>query len=943
MKRLAVLLHIAAVCIISFAQFPSPIAIEAGADDVIFYGNRESLQDAIRAYGEAANLTDDADKKARYKALQAELLYVAGQPEKALQSYVSLVESFSPGVSDYTRASVMCGALQAAVGLGYINDLIPYITEINDIVHKLVHELDPTDNLILYWRLTALLFRIFSNDEEGIDECHMLTYDFMVKYGAHSPQFALMCKLTGDLMYGLDRRSQALFNYMAALGTWDETKPAVGLFVIHMAMAAVYSELSDFKSTMFHIKQADKALQAIGLEKSFYGLLLSEIKCSYYSLTESYRDCLEECSSAKSLSEELFGPNHITYQRIIPMEALALVWTDRSHEALTLLTDLIGRQDLKYGISNMGNNYLNALSIWSAISSYLNPDAIINLHQEAETEIMNICSRKHALVYNFYEAWGLAYWIKGDYKNAAEKYRKSLESSRNSLHSSLNFLSEKDRAVLVTDIYRFHDNIFYLGNAPTGESHVAPLMYDNALFTKGVMLQSVTSLKRQVEMLPDSAAEAHALLDNFLSLKQKRLRGEMVSDYSLSSAETKLLSHLENHPEYGDHLEFLYTGCPDISERLGENDVAVEFVCSDSWYGERFFSAEVLRKGSEPRHVRLFSLKDRKKHLLNTDRGKFNRFVRDSIWTEELRALLPDGGNVYFVPTAELYGMALEYIPVGNEQKPMSDLYNMVRLSSSRELINKFADRPIDNKCTAAIYGGLNYNTALEDMELYALEATNRGHRGNALWQMLPGTRTEAHNVAEALHSLNPTLYLGDDGVEETFKALDATRTSIIHIATHGFYNAGDNSDPESALDRTGLIMSGANNYWLTPQAPKDIDDGVLTAREISDLDLRGTDLVVLSACQTGLGDVAGEGVYGLQRAFKMAGVQSILMSLWPVNDEATQVLMSDFYRNLTAGMTKREALASARKAVSQLTFTIDGVEHPGSDPYFWAAFVLLD
>ena len=101
--------------------------------------------------------------------------------------------------------------------------------------------------------------------------------------------------------------------------------------------------------------------------------------------------------------------------------------------------------------------------------------------------------------------------------------------------------------------------------------------------------------------------------------------------------------------------------------------------------------------------------------------------------------------------------------------------------------------------------------------------------------------------------------------------------------------------------------------------------------------------MVVLSACQTGLGDISGEGVFGLQRAFKMAGVKSILMSLWPVNDEATQIFMTEFYRNLTNGQTKREALSSARQALGKHTFAVDGKERPGSDPHFSAAFVLLD
>ncbi|MBO4243995.1 MAG: CHAT domain-containing protein, partial [Bacteroidales bacterium] len=109
--------------------------------------------------------------------------------------------------------------------------------------------------------------------------------------------------------------------------------------------------------------------------------------------------------------------------------------------------------------------------------------------------------------------------------------------------------------------------------------------------------------------------------------------------------------------------------------------------------------------------------------------------------------------------------------------------------------------------------------------------------------------------------------------------------------------------------------------------------DGILTAKEISRLDFRGLDLVVLSACQSGLGEVTGEGVFGLQRGFKKAGAQTIVMSLWNVNDDATQLLMTEFFKNLTAGHSKREAFVMAQSQVRK--------KYP--HPAMWAAFVMVD
>jgi CHAT domain-containing protein len=149
--------------------------------------------------------------------------------------------------------------------------------------------------------------------------------------------------------------------------------------------------------------------------------------------------------------------------------------------------------------------------------------------------------------------------------------------------------------------------------------------------------------------------------------------------------------------------------------------------------------------------------------------------------------------------------------------------------------------------------------------------------------------------------------------------------------------------------------LTGDNNYQVS-------DDGVLTAKEISMLDLRGVDLLVLSACQTGLGKITGDGVFGLQRGFKKAGANAILMSLWKVDDRATRLLMTRFYDYLMEGVGKHEALrraqhdlrthevevesrTSSRHAISSRQKRAKKTTKSTlyDDPYYWAAFILLD
>ncbi len=208
----------------------------------------------------------------------------------------------------------------------------------------------------------------------------------------------------------------------------------------------------------------------------------------------------------------------------------------------------------------------------------------------------------------------------------------------------------------------------------------------------------------------------------------------------------------------------------------------------------------------------------------------------------------------------------------------------------------------------------------------------------------LPGTKKEAEAISTLLTSYkrNAKLYLGTQATEEQVKALNSP--AILHIATHGFFLPDEDSGEDKILGfsteqarqnpllRSGLLMAGA----AAKQSSLKQDDGILTAYEASLLNLQHTDLVTLSACETGLGDlVNGQGVYGLQRAFLTAGARSIVMSLWVVDDDATQQLMTEFYKNYlqnTLPGGKRQALRKAQMEVKK--------RYP--HPYHWGAFVLI-
>jgi CHAT domain-containing protein len=217
-------------------------------------------------------------------------------------------------------------------------------------------------------------------------------------------------------------------------------------------------------------------------------------------------------------------------------------------------------------------------------------------------------------------------------------------------------------------------------------------------------------------------------------------------------------------------------------------------------------------------------------------------------------------------------------------------------------------------------------------------------------WKQLSGTADEIRNIQTLFdkNKLNTNAFTQINATEEQFKSLSGNSPSIIHLATHGFFlpdpekkkQEGFAADERNAftladdpLLRSGIVLSGANRVWSGKQPIEGREDGIVTAYEIAQMDLSKTDLVVLSACETALGDIKGnEGVFGLQRAFKLAGVKNMLLSLWKVPDAETAELMKDFYTYYLQDKTAREAFSSAQKDMRKKY-----------KPYYWAAFVLIE
>ena len=295
--------------------------------------------------------------------------------------------------------------------------------------------------------------------------------------------------------------------------------------------------------------------------------------------------------------------------------------------------------------------------------------------------------------------------------------------------------------------------------------------------------------------------------------------------------------------------------------------------------------------------------------------------------------------HIYFSASGQLHNIAIEYLP-DEDGRSISDKYQVYRVLSIKETVmhRKSKSRELHGKYREVVLWG--------DMDFSAHKSKKYFRTINS---RLPFSRIEVNEIQSQLpRGVHAYIYAGNKADKEAFKAMDASKTDVLHISTHGFYWNSD--DRHNTFSNDGLFTRKSRGYFtpedksmkrslllLTKVNPADEYDGILTATEISMMNFSHVDLVTLSACQTALGDLSSEGTLGLQRAFKKSGAGSLLLSLKPVHDESTCLLMTSFYHYLFKGKTKHEALRMAQR---DLKTKWNGIY---AEPHYWAPFILVD
>lgn len=492
------------------------------------------------------------------------------------------------------------------------------------------------------------------------------------------------------------------------------------------------------------------------------------------------------------------------------------------------------------------------------------------------------------------------------------------------------------------------------------DSELTETCYNALLFSKSLLLEtekSVVDIIRK-EGTNDDIANYRNLLavNNRLLVLRNNYEYNKLEIDSLTIQQRELeqqLSHkCQSYNEYETYLDINYEK---VRNSLADHEVVVDFSDYKTEDSVRQYVAYIYDKSKRhPLLVKCFdqqqldSLLDGMQSFTLYNYEQLQDGAFNLVW-KSIGANITERSTVYYIPSGIMHSIALEALPL-SDGTTLGQHYEFVRLTSAREIVNAHHSNKINR--TATLYGGLQYSLDPQKMEEESkayeksdLAGLVRSEYGVSGFKDLRNTKDEVKKIEKTLvdNGFSVKAYLGSKGNAESFVALSGKSSSIVHIATHGFYYTPDEAKDNDylrgytdAMSLSGLVFAGGNAAWLGKKYSDGVLGGVLTAKDIANLDFKGTELMVLSACKTGQGKVTAEGVFGLQRAFKKAGVGTIIMSLWNVDDKVTSEFMIAFYEQLTDKANNW----NKRKAFEQTKELIRKKHH---DPYYWAAFVMLD
>lgn len=762
-------------------------------------------------------------------------------------------------------------------------------------------------------------------------------------FGETNPHYAMALNNLSHYYFCLGNYSKAVEIGLQAMNirkqTLGETHPDYAMSLNNLA--SYYCKLGEYnKAIEFGTQASNLYKQTLGKKHPEYAQSLNNLSY-YYCCLGNYSKAVEVGTMAMNIQKQTLGEKHPAYAGSLTTLATYLSKLGDYSKAVE-----IGTQAVNIYKQALGEEHPDYASSLSNLALY---NYRCRNYQEAYRLLSkSIRTRKHIVLSMF--------------KGATNRTRQTFWNKNNA-----------EFEYFPSICLKAHDQ------ERNGE------LYDySALFTKGLLLTAETNARDVVlesgdtalVKLFDALQSVHIMLNKQY---EKPIAERTLNCDSLENvAELMERELIKSSKAYGDFTRSLTITWKDVKNELADGDVAIEFISTPFLDNDSVMYIDIalaLKKDyPEPKLIPLFEEKTLKE--LSNDNPNDAQQLFHLVWSP-LLSELEGTRNVYFSPSGALYNIGIENLPISAAER-MSDRFNMYRLSSTR-LLALHPHSTSERK--AALFGGLDYEMSPQDVASNNLKnayhsefiAQNRDASADFMerggFGALPFSLKEVKSASKLLEANGYECHLfeGKDGTEEAFKSLSGKKVNVMHLSTHGAFvpkkeakhtkqknnfrfirfddAAPQAQEEDQSLTRSFLVMAGGNMLKNYDSIPEGIDDGILTAQEIAHTDLRGCDLVVLSACETALGDITNEGVMGLQRGFKKAGANTILMSLWKVDDQASSLLLTKFYENLLSKkMPKIDALKKAQDYVRNYEIEVEGKkEKIFSDPKFWTSFILLD
>ena len=684
----------------------------------------------------------------------------------------------------------------------------------------------------------------------------------------------------------------------------------------------------------------------------------------------------------------IFGENHPDYAASLNnLAGLYTVLGEYSKaeplliKATAIWKNVLGENHPDYALS------LNNLAAFYRKSQTQYPKAEM-LYRQAIQLRKKLLGDQHPLYGDSETDLALLYTQMGQYTKAEPLLISGSTIFLQNITNTFSTLSEKEKAsYLKNNISTLDVNTSFLYNNPMAVPEVIRNSLNLLLGFKSLALADTRLMLESVRNSKDTAIKR--IFDSWLV--QKKL---LATQYSLSmdkripgikkiEEETEMLEKELNRRSavFRKEQSALHISMSAIQQNLAADEAAIEFVRFKLYNKKNsdsvMYAAYVFGKNDSVPHFVPLCAEDQLARFFTKTGGAMGNIksVYDSDTTGKNDHRAGTGDNLYalvfkpmlpflkgirkinYSPAGLLYRIAFNALPAGDSQL-LIDKYELNQYISTRQLalekeIPERADKSIflfgDAAFSMDSISIVKQKRSDENISSFYSSVVSRGESRDA-WLSLPGTAAEISNIQALFetHHLRSLSFTQQKATEEQFKSLSGQSPSIIHLATHGFFLAdqekkikkGFSIEVQNALQlagdpmlRSGFVLAGVNRVWNGRLPIEGREDGIVTAYEISQLDLRNTNLVVLSACETALGDIKGtEGVFGLQRAFKLAGVKNMILSLWKVPDAETAELMKLFYTYYLQGRSIREALGNAQQDLRKKY-----------KPYYWAAFVLIE